>query len=168
MKGIALCGFMGCGKTTVANSLEKKYSLSHIDTDKYIEEKENMTISSMFEKFGEEFFRDKEHEAICHLSQKEGIILALGGGAVMFERNVQALKDNGYLIVFIDTDFDVIKNRLENDCTRPLLKQNDVKSLYEKRLPVYLHVCDIKISCKNEDGETIATMIMEETKKVLK
>lgn len=166
MKSIALCGFMGCGKSTVAQSIEKLYAFSHIDTDSFVEEKENMTISKMFEKYGENYFRDKEYEAICELSKKNNTILALGGGAVMFARNVQALKDNGCKIVFIDTDFDVINERLKNDTTRPLLKQNDIKALYEKRLPIYNDVCDIKISCKNEDSNTIAHMIFEKIKKV--
>ncbi len=166
MKCIALCGFMGCGKTTVSKSIEKLYDIPNIDTDKYIEEKENMTISEMFEKFGESYFRDKEYDAICELSKKDDTILALGGGVVMFPRNVQVLKENGCKIVFIDTDFETIKERLLNDKTRPLLKLNDTKALYEKRLPIYNSVCDIKITCKNEDSDAIATMIFEKIKKV--
>ena len=166
MKSIALCGFMGCGKTTISKSLEKLYSIPYIDTDKYIEEKENMSISKMFEKSGEEYFRDKEYEAICTLCKNDDTILALGGGAVMFDRNVQALKNSGCKIIFIDTDFDVICERLKNDTSRPLLKHSDTKSLYEKRLPIYNDVYDIKITCKNEDSDTIAQMIMEKIKKV--
>ena len=108
----------------------------------------------------------KEFDAICELCKTDDTILALGGGAVMFDRNVEALKENGCKIVFIDTDFDVIKERLLNDETRPLLKLNDTKALYEKRLPIYNSVCDIKVSCKNEDSDTIAQMIFEEIKKV--
>lgn len=166
MKCIVLCGFMGCGKTTISKSIEKLYSIPYIDTDKYIEEKENMSINAMFEKFGENYFRNKEYEAIKQLCSKDDTILALGGGAVMFERNVQALKENGCTIIFIDTDFDVIKERLVNDETRPLLKLNDTKALYEKRLPIYSSVCDIKITCKNEDSDAIAQMIFEKIKKV--
>lgn len=166
MKSIALCGFMGCGKTTISKSIEKLYSIPYIDTDKYIEEKENITINAMFDKYGESYFRDKEFDAICELCKTDDTILALGGGAVMFDRNVEALKENGCKIVFIDTDFDVIKERLLNDETRPLLKLNDTKALYERRLPIYNSVCDIKVSCKNEDSDTIAQMIFEEIKKV--
>lgn len=157
---------MGCGKTTISKSIEKLFSIPYIDTDKYIEEKENMTINAMFENFGEDYFRDKEHETICELCKTDDTILALGGGAVMFSRNVTALKESGCKIVFIDTDFDVIMKRLENDETRPLLKLNDTKVLYEKRLPIYNSVCDIKISCKDEDSDTIAQMIFEKIKKV--
>lgn len=161
MKNIALCGFMGCGKTTVAKSILKLYSIPFVDVDSYIEEKENMTINTMFQEFSESYFRDKEFEAICELSKKKNILLSLGGGAVMFERNVRKLKENGYTIVFLHTDFEVIKERLVNDSTRPLLKLNDTKALYEKRLPIYLNVCDVKITCKNEDSDTIAKLIME-------
>lgn len=166
MKSIALCGFMGCGKTTISKSIEKLFSIPYIDTDKYIEEKENMTINAMFEKHGESYFRDKEFDAICELCKTDDTVLALGGGAVMFPRNVKVLKESGCKIVFIDTDFDVIMKRLENDKTRPLLKLNDTKTLYEKRLPIYNDVCDVKIKCNNEDSDTIAKIIFDKIKKV--
>ncbi len=161
MKGIALCGFMGCGKTTVASALSKKYDLTHIDTDKFIEEKSGMTISQMFSRYGEEHFRQKEFEAISTLCQKSDHVLALGGGAVMFSRNIEALKDSGYTLIFIDTDFDVIKKRLQSDITRPLLKSNDIEKLYQTRYPIYKSVCDISISATNETGEQIADIIYE-------
>ncbi len=165
MKGIALCGFMGCGKTTVANALSSKYDLRHIDTDKYIEESQGMTISKMFELYGEGYFRDKEFESISKLSQDSECVLSLGGGAVQFERNVEALKANDYTIVFIDTDLAVIKERLLNDTTRPLLKTNDIDELYNKRLPIYKSAADVIVPCKNESGDTVATMIMNKLKK---
>ena len=161
MNRIALCGFMGCGKSTVASALEKKYKLKHIDTDKYIEEKENMTISEIFSTFSENYFRDKEYDAICSLSENDGLVLALGGGAVMFSRNVKALKDNGYKIVFINTDLCVIKERLKNDTTRPLLKTNDIDALYNKRFNIYKENSDLCINCKDEDADTLADIIIE-------
>ncbi len=165
MKGIALCGFMGCGKTTVAHSLSDKYNLRHIDTDKYIEQTQGMTITEMFEQYGENYFRDKEFEAIAKLSQDSECVIALGGGAVMHERNVDVLKANGYAIVFIDTDLSVIKKRLKNDTTRPLLKTSSVDMLYAKRLATYMSVADVIITCKDESGEQIADMIINELKK---
>lgn len=165
MNAIALCGFMGCGKTTVATALQNKFGLKHIDTDKYIEEKENTTISKMFDSFGESYFRDKEYEAICALSKEKGYVLALGGGAVTFECNVKALKENGYTLIFLDTDFEVIKERLLGDTTRPLLKTNDVEALYKKRYPVYENACDVKITCVTESAEAICDKILEILKK---
>lgn len=161
MKGIALCGFMGCGKSTVASALSEKFNLNHIDTDKYIEQQNDSSISQMFSLYGESYFRDKEFDAISELCKQNDNVLALGGGAVLFERNVTALKNSGYKLIFIDTDFDVIKSRLENDTTRPLLKTNDIKQLYNTRYPLYEKACDIKLKCKNETGEQLADIIMQ-------
>ncbi len=157
---IALCGFMGCGKTTVANALSSKHNIPHIDTDEFIEKKHNCTIKEMFSSFSEGYFRDKEFEAISELCENSDSILALGGGAVMFERNVKVLKDNGYKIVFLDTDLDVIKERLKADTTRPLLKLTDITELYNKRIDTYNAVCDIKITTKYEESDEIADMII--------
>lgn len=165
MKGIALCGFMGCGKTTVANALSSKYNLRHIDTDKFIEESQGMTISKMFEKYGEQYFREKEFESISKLSLSNACVLSLGGGAVMSERNVDVLKANGYSIVFIDTDLSVIKRRLRNDTTRPLLKSGNIDMLYAKRLATYISVADLIIECKDESSDTVADKIINELKK---
>ncbi|MBR2715429.1 MAG: shikimate kinase [Ruminococcus sp.] len=162
MKSIALCGFMGCGKTTVAKALSKISTLSVIDTDEYIVEKEKLSITRIFELYGEDYFRDKEYEAICELSHNHSCILALGGGAVTFDRNVRTLKENGYTIVFIDTDFNTIKERLINDTSRPLLKTDDIEALYNKRYKLYKNAGDIIIKCKDETSECIAMMIAKE------
>jgi len=164
MKKIALCGFMGCGKTTVADELSNSFMLCHIDTDKYIEEKANRSITEIFSSDGEAFFRQLEHEAIRELSQSCDCVLSLGGGAVMFKENTDVLKQNGYQIVFINTDFDVIKKRLSCDTTRPLLKTNDLKTLFDARLEKYRQACDIEIQCVDESANTIAKMIIEKTK----
>lgn len=151
---------MGCGKSTVATALSQKYSLEHIDTDKFIEEKYKTTISDIFEKYGEQYFRDLEHKVICELLENSDCVLSLGGGAVMYERNVTALKKCGYTIVFINTDFDVIKKRLENDSTRPLLKTDDINLLYKKRYDIYKDACDFEINCRYEDAVEIADKII--------
>ncbi len=161
MRGIALCGFMGCGKTTVAHILKTILKTEHIDTDKYIEEQNNTTINQIFENHGEQYFRDLEHSAICELSKKGGCILALGGGAVTYKRNVKTLKKSGYKIIFIDTDLDVIKERLKKDSTRPLLKSNNIDRLYKDRFEIYNTVSDIKITCKNESAQEVAKMIID-------
>lgn len=155
---------MGCGKSTIATALSQKYNLKNIDTDNYIEKSSKTTIADIFEKHGESYFRDLEHNAICKLSQNAECVLSLGGGAVTFERNVTTLKKSGYTIVFINTDFDVIKKRLQNDETRPLLKTNDLKVLYDKRYNIYKDACDVIINCKDEDASHLADMIVASIK----
>ena len=164
MTKIALCGFMGCGKTTVAQKLSDNYNLRHIDTDKYIEQSNNRTIYEIFSTDGEALFRELEYNAIRILSHNSDCVLSLGGGAVMSDLNVTTLKQNGYKIVFINTDFDVIKNRLLCDNTRPLLKTNDLKTLYNSRLDKYKNACDIEIICTNQSADAIAKMIIDKTK----
>ena len=136
MKNIILCGFMGCGKTTVGENLKKKSGMNLIDTDAYIEETEGITISKIFEKYGESYFRDLEYKACKELSKKSGIIISTGGGALTFQRNV-----------------DVLKERLKNDTTRPLLQRPDkdeaMKELYEKRMPLYKSASDVVINGDN-------------------
>lgn len=145
-KNIILCGFMGCGKTTVGKNLQKRSGMHMIDTDAYIEKNQGMKISEIFDRYGEAYFRDLEYDACCELSKKSGIIISTGGGALTFERNVEALKKNG-TIVLIDVPLDTIKERLKNDTTRPLLQRPDkdeaMRELYEKRMPLYKKAADI-------------------------
>lgn len=147
-ENIVLCGFMGCGKTTVGKALAKKTGMSLVDTDKYIEEKENMTISDIFKVYGEGYFRELEHKACVELADKSNLIIATGGGALTFERNVNALKKS-CVIVLLDVPVDVLYKRLEFDTTRPLLQRADKKEamaeLYNKRMPVYKKASDIVI-----------------------
>ncbi len=147
-KNIILCGFMGCGKTTVGENLRKKTGMNLIDTDKYIEETQGMTISKIFETQGEAYFRDLEYKACKELADKKGVIISTGGGALTFERNVDVLKKSG-TIVLIDVPLNVLKLRLKNDKTRPLLQRPDkdraMKELYEKRMPVYKAAADVTV-----------------------
>lgn len=151
-KNIILCGFMGCGKTTVGENLKKKSGMPLVDTDAYIEKQNNMKISEIFQKYGEEYFRDLEYKACCELSEKKGIIISTGGGAVTFERNVISLKNNG-VIVLLDVSLDTLKKRLEKDTTRPLLQRPDkdeaMRELYKKRMPLYRSASDIVINGEN-------------------
>ena len=81
MDNIVLCGFMGCGKTTVGRNLARKSGRKFVDMDSYIEEKAGMKVSEIFEKYGENRFRDMEHEACLELADTKGLVIASGGGA---------------------------------------------------------------------------------------
>lgn len=139
---------MGCGKSTVGKNLAKKTGRKFVDMDSYIEDRQNMTVSQIFEKYGEQGFRDIEHGVCLELAEMSNLIIASGGGAFTFERNVQAFKGKD-TIVFLDVPLSVIKQRLENDTRRPLLQRPDkdkvMAELYGKRYPVYKSACDITI-----------------------
>lgn len=162
MDNIVLCGFMGCGKTTVGRNLARKSGRKFIDMDSYIEEKAGMKVSEIFEKYGESHFRDLEHEACLELADTKGLVIASGGGAFTFQRNIDAFKGKDK-IVLLDVPLDIIKQRLKNDTTRPLLQRPDkedaMRELYEKRLPIYLAAAGITVSGKNTPLKTAYAII---------
>ena len=151
-KNIILCGFMGCGKSTVGALLAKKTGMSFIDMDSYIEKKEQKTISSIFEEHGEEYFRALEREAAKELAEKNGLVIAAGGGTLVYQANVDTLKASGK-IVLLDISVETVAKRLENDTTRPLLNRPDkeeaMRELYNRRLPLYRTAADIVVNADN-------------------
>ncbi len=162
MDNIVLCGFMGCGKSTVGRNIARKTGKKFLDMDSYIEKKAGMTVSEIFEKYGESGFRDMEHEACNELSKMKDLIIASGGGAFTFERNVEVFKGKD-TIVLLDVPLGVIKYRLRNDKTRPLLQRSDkdkaMQELYEKRLPLYKSAADVVVSGKNTPIKTAFSVI---------
>lgn len=162
MDNIVLCGFMGCGKSTVGRNIARKTGKKFLDMDLYIEQKTGMTVSEIFEKYGESGFRDMEHEACVELSKMKDLIIASGGGAFTFERNVEVFKGKD-TIVLLDVPLGVIKYRLRNDKTRPLLQRSDkdkaLQELYEKRLPLYKSAADVVVSGKNTPIKTAFSVI---------
>lgn len=162
MDNIVLCGFMGCGKSTVGKNIARKTGKQFLDMDSYIEKKAGMTVSEIFDKYGESGFRDMEHEACKELSKMKDLIIASGGGAFTFERNVEVFKGKD-TIVLLDVPLNIIKYRLRNDKTRPLLQRPDrdkaMQELYDKRLPLYQSAADIIVSGKNTPIKTAFTVI---------
>ncbi len=153
---------MGCGKSTVGKNLARKTGRKFVDMDTYIEEKAGMTVSEIFEKHGENGFRNMEHEACRELSEMSGLIIASGGGAFTFKRNSDVFKSKD-TIVLIDVELETIKYRLRNDKTRPLLQKPDkdrvMQELYEKRLPLYKSAADITVKGKNTPLKTAFEII---------
>lgn len=152
MKNIILCGFMGCGKSTVGKELAKLIGFSFIDMDEYIEKKANMTVKEIFAKFGEAGFRDMEHNACVELSKEKSRVIAAGGGTLTFQRNVNALKENG-VVILIDASYETLCERLKEDTQRPLLqcanRNEKIKELLEKRLPLYKEASDVSVDGNN-------------------
>ena len=148
-KNIILCGFMGCGKSTVCALLAKKTGMSFIDLDSYIEKKENKTVSKIFADSGEDYFRALEIEAARELSERNGLVIAAGGGTLVFRENVEVLKKSGR-IVLLELPVETVAKRLENDTTRPLLNRPDkdeaMRELYNKRLPLYRAAADMIVN----------------------
>lgn len=147
-QNIVLCGFMGSGKTTIGRKLARLTGLEFVDADQYLEAQEGKKISDIFAEHGEAYFRDLETAYIKELSQRKGIVLSLGGGAVLRPQNVSMVKQNG-LLIHLDTPFYRIMKNLSFSNTRPLLdkpdKQAEIHRLYHARKAVYYRAASISV-----------------------
>ena len=156
MNNIILCGFMGCGKSTVGQILADDLSKRFIDMDSYIQDREKLTINEIFERYGEEYFRELEHEACKELKDMSGLVVASGGGALTFRRNADIFRKND-TVFFIDVPLDEIKKRLKGDDTRPLFKDGKKASLlYDKRYKYYAEASDYIIKGIHTPKQTAA------------
>lgn len=146
---IVLIGFMGSGKTTIAKAISKKLKFSVLDTDVYIQNKYKMSIKSMFNKFGEEYFRHIESDVCKEISSFQNIIISTGGGIIKNPINIENLKSTA-IIVYLDLDFKTSYNRIKNT-NRPLVASNsyiELRDLYYERKSIYKQYADIKIDIK--------------------
>lgn len=160
MKNIYLVGFMGSGKSTVGKLLANKLSLTFIDVDKLIEKKENRSIREIFEKDGEQYFRNLEKIEINNLSKNNGYVVSTGGGLGADLDNMKVMKETGN-VVWLDVSLNTILERCKNDENRPLLKLplNDLRKLYEDRKKVY-RLANIRINADKKTPNEIVEEII--------
>jgi shikimate kinase len=160
---IVLCGMMGCGKSTVSYELAKMYSLERVETDKVIVDRYG-EISKIFDRFGEKYFRDIETYVVKEIAKKyDNAVISLGGGCVLREENVQALKETGK-IVYLRTSLETLLARVKGDTTRPLLKgdaRQNMTRLLNERKSVYESVADVVVDTDNIMPKRIAAKIWE-------
>ena len=123
MKTIVLTGMMGSGKTETGKLLASKLNLSFYDIDTIIEQNENCSISEIFEKKGEDYFRKIEQLMIKNILIPENQIISLGGGAFENAETRELLLDKT-TVIYLKTSAEIIYERIKNDTTRPLLKNN--------------------------------------------
>ncbi len=150
MRNIILVGFMGTGKTVVARALSEKLGMRYVSTDHLIEEKEKTSISDIFSKKGENYFRKAEKDAIKDVSLMEKVVVDAGGGVVIDPENVERLKKKG-IIVCLWASPEVILERTKKYTHRPLLNAANplkkIKELLTVRKPFYERIdCQIHTS----------------------
>lgn len=162
-ENIILIGMPGSGKTTIGKAIAKRLGRKFIDTDEEIKKFCNCEISELFEKHGEEYFRDIESKVISEISKETGVVIATGGGAVLREKNVDELRQNGR-IVFADADIDEIFETSD----RPLSDTREkLLAMYEYRYPIYCEKCDVRVKISRNVDEN-AMNITNEFRKLLK
>jgi len=143
---VILCGMPASGKTTVAKHLKNLSGMQAVDTDAIIVERHG-EITKIFERFGEERFRQIETEICKELSNTDNLIIATGGGCVLREQNVKYLKAGGK-IIYLKAEYETLLSRLQGDTSRPLLKgdlSERLSNLFCARATVYEEVADIVV-----------------------
>ena len=162
MRNIILVGFMGTGKTAVARALSEKLGMRYVSTDHLIEEKEKTSISDIFSKKGENYFRKAEKDVIKDVSLMENVVVDAGGGVVIDPENVEYLKKKG-IIVCLGASPEVILERTKKYTHRPLLNVADplkkIKELLTSRKPFYeradYHIHSSKMTLEEVADEII-------------
>jgi shikimate kinase len=156
---IFLVGLMGAGKTTIGKLLAKRLKKTFIDTDHELELRTGVKIPLIFELEGEAGFREREAALISELTQRQDIILATGGGAILRKENREALAQNG-TVIYLNAKVEDLWQRTQHDKNRPLLQTSDPKArlaeLYAQRDPLYREVADIIITSGQQNVQHAA------------
>ncbi|HHU70193.1 MAG TPA: shikimate kinase [Thermoanaerobacterales bacterium] len=165
---IILTGFMGAGKTTIGRIVAKELNMKFIDTDEEIVRTTGLSITEIFERFGEEYFRDIEEEIIERVASGKGLVIASGGGIVLRERNINNLKKNG-IIFLLTADENELLNRVYGSTDRPLIKKGteDFLRLLDEREERYFETADYIIDTNKRTAESAAWEIIRIYNKLL-
>jgi shikimate kinase len=132
-RNIALTGFMAVGKSAVGRTLAKKLRRRFLDLDKVIEKAEGMKVRDIFAQKGQPYFRQREKEALAHVLQHGGQVIATGGGVIMDDENLKLLRERA-LLICLTASTDALVKRAGNGGKRPLLRGADRKERIEELL----------------------------------
>ena len=164
---IFLIGFMGTGKTTIANCLSRKLDRKVVEMDQIIAKREGMSISDIFEVHGEAYFRELETKLLKEMESRSRVVVSCGGGTPMRECNVAEMKKSGCTVLLTACP-ETILQRTKDDHDRPLLEKNKsiefIAELMEKRREKYEAAADIIIET---DGKNKKEICEELVRKVI-
>lgn len=165
---IVLIGFMGTGKSTIAKELARTCQMNIVEMDEEIVRREGRSIADIFAEDGEEYFRDLETALLRELQTKENQVISCGGGAVLREENIEAMKENG-CVVLLTALPQTIYERVKNNTDRPILKgnmnQEYIASLMEKRRERYETAADVTVATDGKTAPQICAEILQKTQK---
>jgi shikimate kinase len=167
---IYLVGFMATGKTVVGKALAKKKKWHFLDLDELIELRQKLTISDIFAKEGEPYFRRIEKKVLKEVAAEKKFVVACGGGIVLDTENIRLMKGTGKLIC-LSADIETILNRSSGFGHRPLLNVKNPKEkievLMKLRAPFYAQA-DVMIDTSKLSIEEVVQKIIKLTSKKVK
>ena len=158
---IFLTGFMGSGKTTVGRLLAAHLGLPFVDLDDEIERRAGLRVREIFERHGEPAFRQMEHEALRAVLGAPDVLVATGGGTMVYEGNLRLIQASG-LSVWLNPPFAAIASRIGGlgKADRPLFRDEvQALELYRARLPAYRRA-DLTVDVAPDEGpEEVAARV---------
>ena len=159
-----IIGPMASGKSLLGRKLSEYLDLPYVDTDKEIEFRAGAEISWIFEKEGEEGFRDRESAILKESSELESFIISTGGGAILRNENRELMRSRGKLI-YLETPIEIQLSRTLNDKTRPLIENVDKKEVFsalsKERTPIYEELSDIKVPFKDRSKDELLNTVLK-------
>ena len=160
-----LIGMMGSGKSSVGKLLANKLQFSIIDIDKEIEKDQKLPIKEIFEKKGEDYFREIESK---HLLRKRKLaVVSCGGGIILYKKNREFLKTSGYTI-YLKSSITTLEKRLLNNNSRPLLNNDNLKetliNIYSKRKTLYISAANTTITTDSRSVKEVCELIIKKLK----
>lgn len=162
---IILIGFMGSGKTSVGIRLSHYLKYTMTDTDKWIENRQKMSVSRIFDKLGEKAFRDMETQCLRELAKTaDRQVISVGGGLPIRKENHPLLKNLGK-VFYLKAEPETVYERLKNDTARPLLQvenpKEKIRELLQARSPIYEACADETVEVSRKTPEEIVKEIAE-------
>jgi len=164
---LVLIGYRCVGKTVVGRRLAERLQRRFVDTDDLLEERLGIPINDIVKSHGWEKFRAMEKKIIEEISDRDQLVIAPGGGAVLEPDNVAALRRKG-LMIWLKADQETILRRMERDsrtlARRPTLTGKGVLEELEEvmacRQPIYQKAAEVELDTSNLDVETVAERIL--------
>jgi shikimate kinase len=160
---IFLIGAMGAGKTTIGKQLALTLEREFLDSDREIEERTGASISLIFDLEGEAGFRRRERDMIDELTRRHNIVLATGGGAILYPHNRLCLAQRG-CVVYLQATVDQLLRRTRGSTNRPLLQtpnpRERLEQILDERGPLYLRLADIVIETCQHTVKQVASEIL--------
>ncbi len=160
---IFLVGMMGAGKTTLGKALARRTGRDFIDTDRVLVERTGVPIVTIFEFEGEEGFRRRESGILEEVAERDNLVIATGGGAVLLEDNRKLMRRSG-TVVYLRARIDNLWERTRHDATRPLLATADPRGtlaeLLEKRDPLYRDAAHLVVDTGAQSASTLVNRVM--------
>ncbi|MBQ3509730.1 MAG: shikimate kinase [Peptococcaceae bacterium] len=167
MRSLILIGFMGTGKSTLGRVLAERLHLEQVDLDEVVVQEQNMPISDIFARYGEERFRELEHDVVRRYAAQPNLIISPGGGAVLREENRKVMREYCTVISLLARP-EVILERVNRDETvRPVLenrkpgqsKLERIEEVLAQRMPCYQEA-DFILDTSDAPVELLAEQVL--------